>query len=300
VVCAVGRADVYLHFVHSLAAHSRLSSSRTYCDSGNNRVTVSHESRQNHVASQVTKKREVAMIAATLKHWYRPHELHAQLSPLMLGQDAPHVLYANMKWGAPHVPDTSKLLKWLKGLLPGWTDSRTLCYLQKHQEQFRECLEWATNGCVVDFAGRFDKESREYMNFEKEWEQEPEVKFLREHVEHAGLTIKPHWGRDKTFPDYFLDMQLSQKKTRDPLDPILWDVIAHLSAYGRVFVRRCEYAGCRKFFFPKTKRKRFCSNSCRALDHIPVLPREVKAFRKRRREYMREWRQRSEVKMRAR
>jgi hypothetical protein len=239
------------------------------------------------------------MAAATSKRWLKPHQLHAQLSPLMLGQDAPHRLYANMKWGAPHAPDTSKLLRWLEGFLPGWTESRTLRYLQKHQEQFRECLEWVTNDCVVDFEGRFDRETYEYMNFEKEWKQEPEVKFLRQHgFEHAGVTIRPHWGRDTTFPAYFSDMQLSQKKPRDPLDPILWDVIAHLSVYGRVFVRRCEYWGCRRFFLPKTKRKRFCHDSCRALNHVPFKLKEVDAFRKRRREYMRKYRQNPNVKKR--
>lgn len=237
------------------------------------------------------------MAAATSKRWLKPHQLHAQLSPLMLGQDAPHRLYANMKCDRPHEPDTRKLLRWLEGLLPGWNESRILRHLQKHQEQFRECLEWVTNDCAVDFAGRFDRESYEQMNFEKEWELEPEVKFLRQHgFEHAGVTIKPFSGGDTTFPDYFLGMQISQKKPRDPLDPILWDVIAHLSVYGRVFVRRCNYWGCRRFFSPKTKRKRFCRDSCRALAHVPFRPNEIEAFRKRRREYMREYRQNPQVK----
>jgi hypothetical protein len=239
------------------------------------------------------------MGAATWKSWLKPHQLHAQLSPSMLRQDAPHLLYANMKCDTPRPPDTGKLLRWLEELLPGWPESRILRYLQKHQEQFRECLEWVTNGCVVDFEGRFDRESFEYMNFEREWEQEPAVKFLRQHgFEHAGVTIKPYWGRDTTLAAYFSDMELSQKKPRDPLDPILWDVIAHLAVYGRVFVRRCEFWGCRRFFLPKTKRKRFCRDSCRVLDHIPFKHKEVAAYRKRRREYMRKYRQTPQVKKR--
>jgi hypothetical protein len=144
------------------------------------------------------------MAAAPWKSWLKPHQLHAQLSILMLGKNAPHLLYANMKCDTPRAPGTRKLLRWLEGFLPGWTESRILRNLQKHQEQFRECLEWVTNGCVVDFEERFDRESFEYMDFEKKWEQEPGVKFLRQHgFEHAGVTIKPYWGRDRTFPAYF-------------------------------------------------------------------------------------------------
>jgi len=113
------------------------------------------------------------MAAAPWKSWFKPHQLYAQLSVLMLWQDAPHLLYANMKCDTLRAPDTRKLLRWLEGLLPGWTESRILRYLQKHQEQFRECLEWVTNGCVVDFEERFDRESFQYMDFEKKWEQEP-------------------------------------------------------------------------------------------------------------------------------
>jgi hypothetical protein len=239
------------------------------------------------------------MAAATPKSWRKTHELHAQPVPTMLGRDAPHRLYANMKFDAPAAPDARKLLQWLEPLLPRWTESRILRYLQEHQEQFCECLEWVTNDCVVDFGGTVERESYEWIDFEKKWEQEPEVRFLRQHgFEHAGVTIKPYWGRDRTYPDYFSDMQLSQRKPRDPLDPILWDVIAHLSVYGRLFVRRCEYQGCRRFFSPKTSRKRFCRDSCRALDHVPVNVKDVAAFRKKKKKYMREYRQNPQVKKR--
>jgi hypothetical protein len=171
-----------------------------------------------------------------------------------------------------------------------WSKARILDFLKKHQREFRECLEWVADGCIVNLG----EENADRDDLHTMWEQVPEVKFLRQHgFEHAGVTIEPYWGGSDS-SEFFSGIQLGQKKPRDPLDPLVWDVIAHLSVWGTVFVRRCDYSGCGRFFRPLTKRKRFCSDSCRALAHIPdpdLQPEEAEAFRERRKKYMRDHRQ---------
>src|SRR5579862_479271 len=164
-------------------------------------------------------------------------------------RSAPYLLYANMNFEAPSAEETEELLEFeWKVKHAGWTDTRILKFLKKHQEEFRRCLNWVAGRCLVDLG----KQSPDADGSREIWEQTPEVKFFRQHgLEHAGVTIEP--GNDDIC---FTGLQLVQKKPRDPLDPIVWDVIAHLSVYGTVAVRRCRYFGCGKFFRPKTQRKR--------------------------------------------
>src|ERR1700751_4982859 len=140
--------------------------------------------------------------------------------------------------------------------LGGWTEARILDFLKKQQREFPECLEWVADGCSANLG----EQNADRDDLRELWGQVAEVKFLRQHgFEHAGVTIEPY-ALDT--PEFFYALRLGQKKLRDPLDPIVWDVIACLSVWGTVFVRRCDYSGCGRFFRPLTKRKRFCSDSC--------------------------------------
>jgi hypothetical protein len=226
------------------------------------------------------------MAAAKSKRTHRPDDwqpLQAySFGVEKLGPSTPYLLYANMDFNAPRAEDTKKLLEFEQALLywGGWTQMRILKFLRKHQADFRRFLAWVANRCIVNF-GQKNADGDDYYEM---WEQVPEVKFLRQHgFEHAGVTIEPYWQDT----EFFSGVQLGHKKPRDPLDPIVWDVIAHLSVWGTVFVRCCGYWGCGKFFRPLTKRKRFCSDSCRALAHVPDEDSEEgEAFREERRKYM--------------
>jgi len=202
-----------------------------------------------------------------------------------------------MDFSAPRAEATRELLDVVRGRYH-WSDARILEYLSKHQWQFRRFLDWVANGCNV-YLRHKDADSED---LDRAWEKVPEVNFLREHgFEHAGVTIQPNRFADTDDPRSFSGIQLGQERPRDPLDPIVWNVIAHLSVWGTVFVRRCRYWSCEKFFRPLTKRKRFCSDSCRALAHVPdedLHPEKVAAFRNKKKMWMREYRQRPEVKMR--
>ena len=238
------------------------------------------------------------MAAVKSKRAHRPDNrlLKPYVFGLGFGQNAPYLLYANMEFNAPSAKNTSKLLECESYFRYRWSDSQILDFLKKHQEEFRKFLTWAANGCVVDLGERnADRDDLREM-----WEKVPEVKFLREHgFEHAGVTIEPYSGDDASYPEYFSGIQMGQKKPRDPLDPIVWHVIYYLSTWGTIFVRRCDYWACGRFFLLRTKRKRFCSDSCRALAHVPddvSEPEEAAAFRKRRRNFMRRHRQILKVK----
>lgn len=233
------------------------------------------------------------MVAVKSKRAHRPDNrqlLQAYSHGVWLKGGPPYLLYANMDFNALSAKDTSNLMEFEWALRwGGWTETRILAFLKKHQREFRKCLDWVTNGCVVDLGERnADRDDLREM-----WEEVPEVKFLRQHgSEHAGVTIEPNSNHDMGRSKYFSGIQLGQKKPRDPMDPIVWDVIAHLSIFGTVFVRRCGHAGCGKFLRPLTKRKRFCSDSCRALAHVPDEDTEEgEVFREERRKYMKRHRQ---------
>ena len=219
-----------------------------------------------------------------------PRRLQAYSYGLGLGQVAPYLLYANMDFNAPSAKDTSKLLKFVEWQLPygKWSKERILDFLKKHQREFRECLEWVADGCIVNLG----EENADRDDLGQLWKQVREVKFLRQHgFEHAGVTIEPYWGGSDS-EEFFSGIQMGQIKVRDPLDPIVWNVIARLSEWGTVFVRRCDYWTCGRFFAPRTKRKRFCSDSCRAQAHVPADDTEEgEVYREERRKYMQKHRQ---------
>lgn len=180
-------------------------------------------------------------------------------------QNAPHVIYANMEFNGNAMPKGGRrLLKFLSWSLPlSWTALRTLRYLKQHQEEFRNCLGWLLEGSRVDF-GPVENDDDE-LRFREQWEREPAVRFLQEHgLDHGGVTLKPQLS-DPMYP--YEGLELDQKNARDPLDPICWYMLTLLMSWGSVFARRCRFSKCKKFFFPLTPRKLFCSDSCRAQHH---------------------------------
>lgn len=218
--------------------------------------------------------------------------------PWPVGRHAPHVVYANLNFRRPGVPHGARfLLLWLETCGPSWNENQTLRFLEKHQGEFRNCLQWLSDNSLVDFGPLEDEDAE--RRFREEWERKSEVRFLQQHgLDHGGVTLAPALS-DPQYP--FQGLELDQKKARDPLDPICWYMLTLLAGYGTVFVRRCGYRNCGKFIWPRTARKLFCSDSCRALSHaarkmMDLMLDEVqggeqlKKFRRSRAEYMREHR----------
>ena len=201
--------------------------------------------------------------------------------PGLLGSPGPHVRYANLEFGKENTLKKARSL--LKSVdLNGWSDERTVHCLEKHQEDFRRCLEWLSKGSVTNFEEPED-ESDDFwhVRMREKWEQQPEVKFLQQHgLDHTRVRLQPV-GQDGSF---FSGIALEQRKPRDPLDLLCWHLLALLMWNGTVGVCRCANKKCPKFFQPRTSRKIFCSNLCRAKAHMDRKSPEAK------RQYMRKYR----------
>ena len=200
--------------------------------------------------------------------------------------NSPHLLYANLEFGGSTFPKGGRrLLKFLayESLADSWTTERILVYLRVHQEEFRACLDWLSKGSRVDF-GPIENEDDE-SDFRVRWDQKPEVNFLQKHgLDHGRVTLAPRLY-DPIYP--YRGLELDQTQARDPLDPICWYMLTLLAGYGSVFARRCRYRNCKKFFYPLTPRKRFCSDSCRAQQHaFEEFVKNPKKFHKKRAEDM--------------
>jgi hypothetical protein len=123
--------------------------------------------------------------------------------PRLLGRATPHVRYANMKFGASSSQkDVDRLLNWLEFFR--WSEKRVLHFLEKHQEEFRRCLEWLSNGSHTQLAEPSDDEKERDESWEvgwsEKWQLEPEVKFLQEHgLDHGGVTLSPYSQDGSTF-----------------------------------------------------------------------------------------------------
>jgi len=195
-----------------------------------------------------------------------------------LGTPAPHLLYANLEFGKPNAATKSKSLL----SVPGWTDTETLQFLAKHQQEFRRCLEWLSNGAQKNF-GLDDDGSDDLwsVRMERLWEQQPEVQFLQQHgLAHAQVLLQPG-SQDGS---YFGGLALDQGKPKDPLDPICGYLLALLAWEGTVGVRKCDFEKCGNFFRALTTRKRFCSSDCRAKSAAAKKTPEEKRI------YMRDYR----------
>ncbi len=215
------------------------------------------------------------------------NRLEMPFGPCVPGPNSPHLVYANLEFDGSAIPKGSRrLLRYLDWfcLLPSsWTEESTLHYLEKHQEEFRNCLDWLSQNSRVDF-GPIENEDDE-SSFRERWKQKPEVRFLQRHgLDHGGVTLTPI-SSDPIYP--YEGLELDQKKALDPLDPICWYMLTLLAAWGSVFVRRCRYWNCKKFFYPRTPRRLFCSDSCRAQQHaFEEFAKHPKKFRRKRRDMM--------------
>jgi hypothetical protein len=219
-----------------------------------------------------------------------------------LGSNSPHLLYANLDFSGTDRPKRiRRLLLWLDLNGPDWPERKTLQFLKRHQDDFRLCVEWLSDGSRADFSDRFDPKDEESERLAREqWDEEPAVKFLQLHgLTHGGVALEPVTEEECVCEG----LQLWQQRARDPLDPICWHMLSLLAHYGTVVIRRCRRWRCRNYFWPRTARKLFCSDSCRALHHVDEMElgeSEIEEFRKRRREYMKKYNALPQVKRRSR
>jgi len=213
----------------------------------------------------------------------------------LLGRGAPHVLYANMQFGsAGSQKEVDRLLNWLHPFPSRrWTEKRVLHFLEKHQAEFRRCLEWLSNGSLTQLAepSGDEMERNEFWEvaLSEKWQLEPEVKFLQQHgLDHGGLMLSPYSQDGSTFSG----LELEQRQPCDPLDPICWYMLSLLMWDGTVSVCRCGYSKCQKFIYRPTSRREFCDDNCRAKNAADKKTPEQK------RKYMREYRSLPGVKKR--
>ena len=190
-----------------------------------------------------------------------------------------HLLYANLEFGtARGRNDKRRLLRWLHDYHHfygwRWSGRRILSFLEKHQQRFRDCLEWLANDSVVHLDEHGFTDDDELSELWKAWRQRPEVKFLQLHgFQHGQVALWPQ-SNDGA---YFSGLELVQKGARDPLDPICWHLVSLLMVDGTVGVRKCKYAGCLKFFQPRTARRLYHKDACRANDFMSKKSPKEKA-----------------------
>src|ERR1700739_236289 len=206
-------------------------------------------------------------------------------------EDAPpYLVYANTDFSAPEVAqDTGPLLRWVKEYgSTGWNARRTIRFLKKHQQEFRECLEWLSENCPRRFKRRAGKAHRKSL-WEKEWPKQTELQFFQRHtLVHGHLQFLPLLEKGPSVTGLVLS-----HKPKDPVDTICWYLLSVLSRNGTIGLRRCRYRKCGKFFRPPTVRRVFCRDSCRAMqrsDRALMSKRELEQFREDQRDYMKKHR----------
>jgi len=191
-----------------------------------------------------------------------------------IGEKAPYLWYVNLNFKKPSKSwEARRLVAWVhqEGLSEReWGYERVFRYLKKHQQSFRDCLTWIADGFRVEFSegGQFPSpDENTESGCSDRWENYAPVRFFREHaLTHSCVGFSPDWQEHSSLSG----LGLSPETRRDPLDPICWHLLAVLVNVGRPLVRRCRYWRCRKFFQPPTNRRLFCSDSCRAMEHVNV------------------------------
>jgi hypothetical protein len=189
--------------------------------------------------------------------------LRSEILPTFLGP-GPHLRYANLDFGASDARKRGRTL--IEGLTPPqWTEERTFRYLERHQREFRRCLEWLSKGAKATYDEPNDDTDELWKSgIIEKWEQQPEVRFLQHHaLDHGRIALQP-FSQDGP---HLSGLALSQKSQLDPLDPLCGYVLSLLMWRGTAGVRRCKNHKCRKFFNPLTARRIFCSDRCRANAH---------------------------------
>lgn len=200
---------------------------------------------------------------------------------------APHLLYANLRFDLnDQSGEKRRLLDWCHRVGPNWREDRILKYLALQQSDFRDCLRWLIEDAVVDFEefrkelGRATKDFSEH-DLLQQWRGTRETSFLQLHgVSHCHVSVQPKTGPSESNAWFFSGLDLGPRKPRDPIDVICWHLLYLLMRDGDLNVRECGY--CETFFRPRTKRKHYCSDLCRAKAHGKT--------REEQREYMRNYR----------
>lgn len=197
-------------------------------------------------------------------------------SSMEFGPKAPHIVYANHNFLTDE-KDTD-----FDALLASFDDQVLMRtehfreFMWSQQDQFRRCLEWLSLGAVI-MTGRVPSQKLDVAanTSVRKWVRDPRVKFLELHgTKHADILLRP--GAVRSHPWRCYGLAFAQALPRDPLDLICWYVIGlHLG--DALNVRVCHYKGCRRFFEPKTLRRIYCKDICRALDHRKS-PEESRAY----------------------
>jgi hypothetical protein len=208
-------------------------------------------------------------------------KLQAERRQLMWGfafaSEDPHLVYAN------HDFKSQKKDAEYEGLTKDLHDCVSLSWeplqelLRSEQEMFRRCLDWLSNDASIRFENPGAKGFESGLNENtRRWLQDPRVKFLDLHgLRHTGVGLRP--GRVRWNPWIYHGISFVQEGVhKDPLDMLCWHVL-DLHLRGDLKIKRCRYAGCRRFFEPKSIRKIYCKDICRAMDH-KKSPEEMKLY----------------------
>jgi hypothetical protein len=213
-------------------------------------------------------------------------KLQAERRQLMwnfgFGSEDPHLVYANHDFKSlKKDTEYEELIEDLYQCVPlGRETLQEL--LRSEQEMFRQCLDWLSKDASIQFnnprAGKSDAGLNECTG---KWLQDPRVKFLDLHgLRHTGVGLRPE--RVRWNPWIYHGISFVQEGVhKDPLDMLCWHVL-DLHLRGDLKIKRCRYAGCRRFLEPKNIRKIYCEDICRAMDHKKT-PEQMKL-------YMREYR----------
>lgn len=180
----------------------------------------------------------------------------------------PIAVYANLRFDSDKERETITFLTdWIRGRGLRWGKKRVIAYLTRHQRSYQLCLQWLIDGAKLELsdyqsiADRLDL----YDLVPSEWYEVPEVLFLERHgLSHARVALRP--SRAKPNLAALGGLELTIEKPRDPLDPLVWMMLCGYTE-GRLDLRSCYYPRCGKFYKPKTQRRIYCSDLCRAKDN---------------------------------